>query len=161
MLQCRHLQTTQPSLGRRTLQIIDCCARPRGHILNHDLAWAGRKLPITKLAEDAHPAAAGSAECTVLCAKVLTNSDASSGRIILPRIYVEANLSFVIGYRCLLKPLTASVWQGCEVRESIAGQVSRFHAFLAASDAEACARILLQSWLSSMRLLLAITGPTR
>ena len=50
------------------------------------------------------PAGAGNAECTVLCAKVLTNSDASSGRIILPRIYVEANLSFVIGYRCLLNP---------------------------------------------------------
>lgn len=32
---------------------------------------------------------------------MLTNSDANSGRIILPRIYVEANLSFVIGYRCV------------------------------------------------------------
>ena len=105
MLQCRHLQTTQPSLGRGTLQILHCCARPRGQILNHDLAEAGRKLPVAKLAEDAHPAAAGNAECTVLCAKVLTNSDASSGRIILPRIYVEANLSFVIGYRCLLTTL--------------------------------------------------------
>ena len=37
---------------------------------------------------------------SVLCAKVLTPSDANSGRIILPRVSVEANLSFVIGYRC-------------------------------------------------------------
>ncbi|PSC70511.1 B3 domain-containing transcription factor LEC2 isoform B [Micractinium conductrix] len=35
----------------------------------------------------------------VLVAKQLTNSDASSGRIILPRVAVESNLSFVLGYR--------------------------------------------------------------
>lgn len=36
---------------------------------------------------------------TVLVAKVLTPSDANSGRIILPRTMVEANLNFVMGYR--------------------------------------------------------------
>lgn len=35
----------------------------------------------------------------VLVAKQLTNSDAGSGRIILPRVAVESNLSFVLGYR--------------------------------------------------------------
>lgn len=35
----------------------------------------------------------------VLVAKCLTNSDASSGRIILPRVAVETNLPFVLGYR--------------------------------------------------------------
>ena len=35
----------------------------------------------------------------LLVAKTLTNSDASSGRIILPRVAVEANLPFVTGYR--------------------------------------------------------------
>lgn len=35
----------------------------------------------------------------VLVAKCLTNSDASSGRIILPRVAVEANLPFVTAYR--------------------------------------------------------------
>ena len=35
----------------------------------------------------------------VLVAKRLTNSDASSGRIILPRVAVETNLSFVVAYR--------------------------------------------------------------
>ncbi|EFN57994.1 hypothetical protein CHLNCDRAFT_142158 [Chlorella variabilis] len=35
----------------------------------------------------------------VLVSKQLTNSDASSGRIILPRVAVESNLSFVLGYR--------------------------------------------------------------
>lgn len=50
---------------------------------------------------DIEPAEAGkSSHLTVLCAKVLTNSDANSGRIILPRVAIEANLSFVIGYRC-------------------------------------------------------------
>ena len=34
----------------------------------------------------------------VLVAKVLTNSDAH-GRIILPRVSVEANLTFLMGYR--------------------------------------------------------------
>ena len=37
---------------------------------------------------------------TVLVAKVLTPSDANSGRIILPRTMVEANLNFIMGYRC-------------------------------------------------------------
>ncbi len=45
-------------------------------------------------------AEAGDDDIVVLCAKVLTNSDANSGRIILPRVSIEANLSFVIGYRC-------------------------------------------------------------
>ena len=36
---------------------------------------------------------------SVLVAKCLTNSDASSGRIILPRVAVEANLPFVTAYR--------------------------------------------------------------
>lgn len=35
----------------------------------------------------------------VLVAKCLTNSDASSGRVILPRVSVETNLPFVLGYR--------------------------------------------------------------
>ena len=35
----------------------------------------------------------------VLVAKVLTNSD-THGRIILPRVSVEANLTFLMGYRC-------------------------------------------------------------
>lgn len=35
----------------------------------------------------------------VLVAKKLTNSDASSGRIILPRVAVETNLSFVTAYK--------------------------------------------------------------
>ena len=34
----------------------------------------------------------------VLVAKVLTNSD-THGRIILPRVSVEANLTFLMGYR--------------------------------------------------------------
>lgn len=41
---------------------------------------------------------------TVLVAKVLTPSDANSGRIILPRTMVEANLNFVMGYRSPLPP---------------------------------------------------------
>lgn len=36
---------------------------------------------------------------SVLVAKVLTISDASHGRVILPRVAVEANLSFVRQYR--------------------------------------------------------------
>lgn len=44
-----------------------------------------------------HGTGAGSA--AVLVSKVLTNSDATSGRIILPRVAVEANLPFVVGYR--------------------------------------------------------------
>eukprot|EP00887_Chlorella_sp_A99_P001968 scaffold18.g1968.t1 len=36
---------------------------------------------------------------TVLVAKCLTNSDAGSGRVILPRLAVESNLPFVVGYR--------------------------------------------------------------
>lgn len=35
----------------------------------------------------------------VLVSKVLTNSDAQSGRIILPRVAVETNLAFVMSYR--------------------------------------------------------------
>lgn len=35
----------------------------------------------------------------MLVAKCLTNSDAASGRIILPRVAVETNLPFVLGYR--------------------------------------------------------------
>ena len=38
-------------------------------------------------------------QSVVLVAKRLTNSDASSGRIILPRVAVETNLSFVVAYR--------------------------------------------------------------
>jgi hypothetical protein len=101
------LQTIQLKPCSRVLQ---ACATPVPSLhlaqnLSHNFSWPGRKLPVAELAEDVQPAGAGSAECTVLCAKVLTNSDASSGRIILPRIYVEANLSFVIGYRCWLNPL--------------------------------------------------------
>ncbi|KAL4550630.1 hypothetical protein Ndes2526B_g08745 [Nannochloris sp. 'desiccata'] len=44
------------------------------------------------------PLAPPRARC-VLVAKCLTNSDASSGRIILPRVAVEANLPFVTAYR--------------------------------------------------------------
>ena len=39
------------------------------------------------------------AKSFVLVSKVLTNSD-THGRIILPRVAVEANLSFLMGYRC-------------------------------------------------------------
>lgn len=41
----------------------------------------------------------GGQSTSVLVAKVLTNSDASHGRVILPRVAVEANLSFVRQYR--------------------------------------------------------------
>lgn len=41
----------------------------------------------------------------VLVAKCLTNSDASSGRIILPRVAVETNLPFVLGYRHYALPV--------------------------------------------------------
>lgn len=106
---CCH-QATQLTPCRRTPHIGYACTKLTTDAGPDrvDLACAGRKLPVAKLAEDAHPAAAGNAECTVLCAKVMTNSDASSGRIILPRIYVEANLSFVIGYRCLLTTLAST-----------------------------------------------------
>jgi hypothetical protein len=36
--------------------------------------------------------------CYVLVAKALTKSD-TAGRVILPRVSVEANLSFLMGYR--------------------------------------------------------------
>lgn len=59
----------------------------------------GKKAAVAKAAAAEELGEVDDSEWTVLCAKVLTNSDANSGRIILPRIYVEANLSFVIGYR--------------------------------------------------------------
>ena len=40
----------------------------------------------------------------VLVAKALTKSD-TAGRIILPRVSVESNLSFLTGYRCASRPL--------------------------------------------------------
>lgn len=43
----------------------------------------------------------------VLVAKVLTNSDAH-GRIILPRVSVEANLTFLMGYRQVTATVTCS-----------------------------------------------------
>jgi hypothetical protein len=43
---------------------------------------------------------------SVLVAKCLTNSDASSGRIILPRVAVETNLPFVTPYRHYALPVT-------------------------------------------------------
>ena len=46
------------------------------------------------------------ARCHVLVAKVLTNSD-THGRIILPRVSVEANLAFLMGYR-QASPLSSS-----------------------------------------------------
>lgn len=49
--------------------------------------------------DDFTPAAPPSRHRCVLVAKCLTNSDAASGRIILPRVAVEANLPFVTGYR--------------------------------------------------------------
>lgn len=51
--------------------------------------------------EAAQPAAAPRCRAgrTVLVAKALTNSDAGSGRVILPRLAVESNLPFVVGYR--------------------------------------------------------------
>ncbi len=39
----------------------------------------------------------------VLVAKALTKSD-TAGRVILPRVSVESNLSFLMGYRCLSLP---------------------------------------------------------
>lgn len=66
------------------------------------LLWlhcSGKKAAVAKAAAAEELGEVDDSEWTVLCAKVLTNSDANSGRIILPRIYVEANLSFVIGYR--------------------------------------------------------------
>jgi hypothetical protein len=44
----------------------------------------------------------------VLVAKCLTNSDASSGRVILPRVAVENNLAFVTGYRHYALPVRDS-----------------------------------------------------
>lgn len=42
--------------------------------------------------------------CTyVLVAKTLTKSD-TAGRVILPRVSVESNLSFLMGYRCIASP---------------------------------------------------------
>lgn len=38
----------------------------------------------------------------VLVAKRLTDSDVTYGRIILPRVAVEANLKFVLGFRCVV-----------------------------------------------------------
>lgn len=46
---------------------------------------------------------AGLARSFVLVAKALTRSD-TNGRIILPRVSVEANLTFLIGYKCGCKP---------------------------------------------------------
>ncbi len=51
------------------------------------------------------------AKSFVLVSKVLTNSD-THGRIILPRVAVEANLSFLMGYRCALWKL-AWVFLAC------------------------------------------------
>lgn len=53
---------------------------------------------VDRLEEPETPMTNGAARC-VLVAKCLTNSDASSGRIILPRVAVEANLPFVTAYR--------------------------------------------------------------
>lgn len=53
---------------------------------------------LDRLEEPETPMTNGNARC-VLVAKCLTNSDASSGRIILPRVAVEANLPFVTAYR--------------------------------------------------------------
>ena len=39
----------------------------------------------------------------VLVAKTLTKSD-TAGRVILPRVSVESNLSFLMGYRCTASP---------------------------------------------------------
>lgn len=46
----------------------------------------------------------------VLVAKVLTNSDAH-GRIILPRVSVEANLTFLMGYRQVQTFYGFLLWQ--------------------------------------------------
>lgn len=40
----------------------------------------------------------------VLVAKALTKSD-TAGRVILPRVSVESNLSFLMGYRCVPSPI--------------------------------------------------------
>jgi hypothetical protein len=53
---------------------------------------------VDRLEEPETPMTNGTTRC-VLVAKCLTNSDASSGRIILPRVAVEANLPFVTAYR--------------------------------------------------------------
>lgn len=43
----------------------------------------------------------------MLVAKRLTDSDVTYGRIILPRVAVEANLKFVLGFRCVMRRLLA------------------------------------------------------
>lgn len=43
--------------------------------------------------------AVGPSRSAVLVAKRLTSSDAASGRVILPRLSVERNLPFILGYR--------------------------------------------------------------
>ena len=53
------------------------------------------------------------ASCVVLVAKALTKSD-TGGRVILPRISVESNLRFLIGFRQAL--FAPSALRNCHLR---------------------------------------------
>ena len=67
---------------------------------------------IASPAAAAGPPAAGG--CTVLAAKVLTESDVKHSRAILPRIAVENNLPFVVGFRTfglLLPDQVGNEWE--------------------------------------------------
>ncbi len=61
----------------------------------------------------------------VLVAKVLTNSD-THGRIILPRVSVEANLTFLMGYRCHLQPITFAISCIFQLSFALTCSASRF-----------------------------------
>ena len=65
------------------------------HMLQHDSGELSNCL----LDQQVQQGNSAPTPSVVLVAKRLTNSDASSGRIILPRVAVETNLSFVVAYR--------------------------------------------------------------
>jgi hypothetical protein len=63
------------------------------------LSECQRNHPLAESTDVSNSVEGKSEPSVVLVAKRLTNSDASSGRIILPRVAVEMNLSFVVAYR--------------------------------------------------------------
>ncbi|KAK9835948.1 hypothetical protein WJX81_000533 [Elliptochloris bilobata] len=58
---------------------------------------------VPKMARGGGAPPAGLARCFVLVAKALTRSD-TNGRIILPRVSVEANMTFLVGYKSYTLP---------------------------------------------------------
>jgi hypothetical protein len=79
--------------GRHPLDLaLNIYSQPHAHSRSGaaDAGMLGRAAPSAPHA---------SIECTVLAAKILTESDSKHSRAILPRVAVENNLPFVVGYR--------------------------------------------------------------